>query len=156
MTLPFRLVIIDLNGGDCMGKQGKLVRRGPEAIAKECYNKPLWTPEELTDVIDQFRLWCEAYDKAICVPSLCEYLKISKDTLQEYLKIPEYRDIIDRAYAVIESDIISKAMKGQQREIMSIFVLKSLHDYRDTQKVEVDNKIVLTYDADVSEIMEEL
>jgi len=47
-------------------------------------------------------------------------------------------------------------MKGQQREIMSIFVLKSLHDYRDTQKVEMDNKIVLTYDADVSEIMEEL
>ena len=139
-----------------MGKQGKLVKRGPDGISKECHKQFLWQPEELNDIIDNFKEWCEAYDKAICVPSLCEYLKISKRTLNAYLDIPEYRDIIDRAYTVIESDIISKAMKGQQREIMSIFVLKSLHDYRDTQKVEMDNKIVLTYDADVSEIMEEL
>jgi len=142
--------------GDYVGKSGKLVKRGPDAIAKECRKQYLWKPEELNDIIDNFKEWCEAYEKAICVPSLCEYLKISRKTLSEYLKLPEYRDILDRAYACIESDIISKAMTGKQREIMSIFVLKSLHDYRDTQKIEVDNKIVLTYDADVSEIMEEL
>lgn len=76
------------------------------------------------------------------VAGLCSHLEITRDTLLEYQKLPEFSDSITNAKIRIESNTVERGLSGTNNPTVTNFILRNCHGYSERQEVEHSGTIV--------------
>lgn len=85
--------------------------------------------------IKDYFLFCADNDRKPSVIGMCNWLGISRDTIQTW-KRGEYRDsthsaMINKAYSMLEELLNDYMLNGKVNPASGIFLLKNIHGYRD-------------------------
>ena len=105
--------------------------------------------------INEYLNHCETYDIKPSVIGVCNWLGISRDTLNNW-KNGNYRngshsDMIKKVYAMLEEISIDYFQGGKVNPAAGIFLLKNHFGYRDVTDLEITPKQSIT-DQNASEI----
>lgn len=106
--------------------------------------------EELAKKINEYFEWCDSQKKIITtekggvsiiykpytITGLCVYLGITRETLCQYEKKPEFSDTIKNAKLKIENWVEEKSLTGDLNPTVSIFNLKNNFGWKDKQEIE--------------------
>lgn len=79
---------------------------------------------------------CEEEKRIPFKIELAYLLNISKDTLTDYSKRPRYSDVIKRLETKTETGLVRYGIESN-KPIMSIFLLKALHGYKEESKLDI-------------------
>jgi len=93
------------------------------------------SPLELDAAIDDYYLKCQESEEPFTIIGLAVHMGISKDTIIEYGKNPEFSDSYKKAMALAEKSLVHNALTGGYNPTVSIFLLKNNHGYRDKQEI---------------------
>jgi len=94
------------------------------------------SPLELDAAIDDYYLKCQESEEPFTIIGLAVHMGISKDTIIEYGKNPEFSDSYKKAMALAEKSLVHNALTGGYNPTVSIFLLKNNHGYKDKQEIE--------------------
>lgn len=89
--------------------------------------------------VEKFRKKVEEYfemverqgTKVASIIRLCEYLGITRETLNQYRKKKAFSDIIKKADDLVEVDMVEKSTLGIYNPTITIFRLKNKYGWRD-------------------------
>lgn len=120
-------------------KKNKLVKRPiarlDSAIVSETKERKgrqrRFTPATMRNGINRYFLWCEENDQLPSIKGLMIHLKMYKDAFYEYLKYPEFTQMLEHARMIIcewaESDVYNTPGQASAK----IAYMKNLHGWSD-------------------------
>lgn len=94
-------------------------------------------PKEMAEDISSYFSKCERDEKPKTVAGLASALDMTRKTLNEYQKLDEFCNTIEKAKQVIESDINEKGLQGEYVASMAKFNLKNNFNWEDKQRKEL-------------------
>lgn len=108
------------------------------------------SPEEMQEKINEYFAFCDTQKEIIAtdkgntkviqkpytISGLCVFMGITKETISQYAKKPEYAPIIAQAKARVENYCEENTMAGKLNPIFSIFSLKNNFGW--TDRVEIN------------------
>lgn len=111
------------------------IPRIDKGILKRSHKK--YTPTRMKNGINKYFEWCEDNDECPSIKGMMIHLKMYKDTFYNYIKYPEFTDLLEHARMIIanwaEMDVYStKGMAAGK-----IAYMKNIHGWSD--KLETNN-----------------
>ena len=111
--------------------------------------------EELEALIDGYFDYCDALPRPYTILSLCIYLGIVKDTLQDYAKLQEYSSTITRARLKIEA-YAEDCLYTAKNPTGIIFNLKNNWKWHDKTEVVTTNTEAKLTESQIDAKLKEL
>lgn len=116
------------------------------------------SPEEFEERVEKYFKWVDSQtritkgskgqEKIVYQPmsviGMCNFLKITRQTLINYEGKPEYTEVIQKARQRIEQDIIDHAVIGAYNPVFSIFHLKNHFGWKDKTEINHSANDLLT------------
>ena len=97
-----------------------------------------WTPEELTDSIRDYFIYCADNSLKPSKSGICLWLGCNRSQYYRWGKEEEkfraISNIVNLANQLIENQYINR---GEKYPTMNVFLLKASHDYAETQNVNI-------------------
>ena len=126
----------------------KTMRRGtcvPKHTGKRKGRKKMLTPQEFKDGAQKYFDDCEIKEKSPTVAGLAYALGFStRQSMHDYAKDPDYKEVINRARLYIESHISELMLSREVFTAGQIFYMKAVYAYDDKQEKE-DKTPNITY-----------
>lgn len=95
------------------------------------------TPEELEKAIDKYLKECEKKDKPVLKIGFCVSAGVSRDTISDYAKKPDFCQAIKRLEEACERSLVEGMMTGKWNPSAAIFLAKNNHGYTDKHVNEI-------------------
>ncbi len=100
-------------------------------------------PEEMRSDIEEYFEMCDVQDKPKTILGLCNYLDITRQTLNNYQDRDKFFDTVKKAKDVCEQHVNEKALNGEYNPTMAIFNLKNNFGWEDRKKQEIEGDGVI-------------
>lgn len=110
------------------------------AVGNSGRPKKFSSKEEMEAVIDAYFAECDRKGDPYTVEGLAVALDISRNTLLTYEKMPdheEFNDTVKRAKMKVQSNMVTRGLKGAGNPTLTIFLLKNNHGYEDRSVSEI-------------------
>ena len=118
-------------------------------VLKKASGRPrAMTPRVMLNRINKYFEHCEEVDDIPSISGMILYLKLYKNAFYNYLKDPDYEEILEQARLVIKTWIETDIYKCEGRTEGKIAYMKNIHGWAD--KIETKNETEVKQVLDVS------
>lgn len=96
--------------------------------------KKRFTPTKLKNAVNSYFDWCEENDRVPSIKGLTIHMKIYKDQFYDWMKLPEFRDILEHARLIISEWCENDVYRTPGAASGKIAYMKNIHDWTEKQE----------------------
>lgn len=108
-----------------------------------------YTPERMRNGINRYFAWCETHDEVPSIKGMTIFLKLYPNAFYEYVKYPEFRDMMEHARLIISDWAEKDVWNTRGLAAGKIAYMKNVHGWAEKMesKQQIDQRVITKEEA---------